>query len=250
MRPLRRNRCCLALFFIFLTLLVLMYSPAINQLEIVYIEHLPLNRQPLIRKPLIANYSRLINSTCNERADQRGPHQKVIAYSVYGDVTQTDVNRRYFKPLVETTKRIVHIYPGIYLYIFPMLWKRKKKPLKSFYWFCWEWVIRIYHNLTRDDKSWRLFQNTFQEAGSHVDLCNATQIIHDRELGNIFSMTWRWVNSNDYIILNFILLWNAHHNYITVTFTGWPGGHVHVERCRQSDNTPGGRCRSWVVVWR
>ena len=112
MKPLRQNRFCLVLFFVILIVFVFMYySPVIKQLEIIYFKHFHPHRKPfLVREPA--------HSTCNEHADQRGPHQKVIAYSVYGDLTQTHVNRRYLKPLLETTKRIVHIYPGISLYLF------------------------------------------------------------------------------------------------------------------------------------
>ena len=111
MRPLRQNRFCLVLFFVILIVFVFMYcSPVIKQLEIIYFKHFHPHRKPLVREPA--------HSTCNEHADQRGPHQKVIAYSVYGDLTQPHVNRRYLKPLLETTKRIVHIYPGISLYFF------------------------------------------------------------------------------------------------------------------------------------
>ena len=111
MKPLRQNRFCLVLFFVILIVFVFMYySPVIKQLEIIYFKHFHPHRKPLVREPA--------HSTCNEHADQRGPHQKVIAYSVYGDLTQPHVNRRYLKPLLETTKRIVHIYPGISLYLF------------------------------------------------------------------------------------------------------------------------------------
>jgi hypothetical protein len=27
----------------------------------------------------------------------------------------------------------------------------------------------------------------------HIDLCNVTEIIEERQLGDIFAMTWRWV---------------------------------------------------------
>ncbi|XP_046449582.1 uncharacterized protein LOC124198012 isoform X3 [Daphnia pulex] len=121
---------------------------------------------------------RHINSTCNEHADLRGPHQKVIAYSLYGNLTQPNVNRRYLKPLVETAETILRVYPG--------------------------WNIRIYHNLTSHDESWRLFRKTFQEAGSHIDLCNATQIIQDHKLGKIFSMTWRWLPLLDDLVDTFM----------------------------------------------
>jgi hypothetical protein len=125
MKPLRQNRFCLVLFFVILIVFVFMYySPVIKQLEIIYFKHFHPHRKPLVREPA--------HSTCNEHADQRGPHQKVIAYSVYGDLTQTHVNRRYLKPLLETTKRIVHIYSGISLYFFfCIVFKMKMLSLKQ-----------------------------------------------------------------------------------------------------------------------
>ncbi len=38
------------------------------------------------------------------------------------------------------------------------------------------------------------------DLGSHVDLCNVTEITRKHNLGNLFAMTWRWV----YAIYNFI----------------------------------------------
>jgi hypothetical protein len=46
-------------------------------------------------------------------ADLRGPHQKVIGYSIYGDFSQTDKADRYLQPLAETLKDIALAYPGI-----------------------------------------------------------------------------------------------------------------------------------------
>ncbi len=63
--------------------------------------------------------------------------------------------------------------------------------LEFFFWNL-GWTVRIYHNLSIDDnESWRIFESTFP--AKHIDLCNATQIIEDRNLGDIFAMTWRWV---------------------------------------------------------
>jgi hypothetical protein len=61
------------------------------------------------------------------------------------------------------------------------------------------WVVRIYHELKSDDvESWRVLNNvldsgTIKSSHDHIDLCNTTQVIRNRALGNIFEMTWRWV---------------------------------------------------------
>jgi hypothetical protein len=54
------------------------------------------------------------HSTCSPDADRRGPRQKVIAYSMYGDFSRTDVVHKYLKPFKETINMIPLIYPGIY----------------------------------------------------------------------------------------------------------------------------------------
>lgn len=62
--------------------------------------------------------------------------------------------------------------------------------------------MRIYHNLTRGSESWRLLHKTFFNE-NHIDLCNATEVIEDQNLGNIFSMTWRWVSKISSFLLSF-----------------------------------------------
>jgi hypothetical protein len=52
-------------------------------------------------------------SSCSLAADLRGPHQKVIGYSIYGDFSQTATADRYLTPLAETLKDIALAYPGI-----------------------------------------------------------------------------------------------------------------------------------------
>ncbi|XP_032791049.2 uncharacterized protein LOC116928079 [Daphnia magna] len=169
----RRCRCCPALCFVAVAILILSCYAIIYQLEIVYIEP----RLPKLMKPLAANYSRRFNSTCNHRADKRGHHQQVIGYSMYGDLAQINLARRYLKPLAETTQKIPQIFPG--------------------------WTVRIYHNLTRGSESWRLLHKTFFNE-NHIDLCNATEVIEDQNLGNIFSMTWRWLPLLDEMVDDFM----------------------------------------------
>jgi hypothetical protein len=53
------------------------------------------------------------NSTCSSSADKRGPHQRVIAYSLYGDLSREDVFHKYLSPLKRTISLIPLIYPGI-----------------------------------------------------------------------------------------------------------------------------------------
>jgi hypothetical protein len=52
------------------------------------------------------------NSTCSLAADGRGSNQKVIGYSIYGNLSQPHVFRQYLKPFIETLKEIPNRYPG------------------------------------------------------------------------------------------------------------------------------------------
>ena len=54
-------------------------------------------------------------SYCSWGADSRGPHQKVIAYSLYGDFTDSTIFTRYVEPLKMILQNITKVYPGINL---------------------------------------------------------------------------------------------------------------------------------------
>ena len=51
-------------------------------------------------------------STCSRAADKRGPNQRVIAYSLYGNLSKEDVFNKYVSPLKRTINLIPLIYPG------------------------------------------------------------------------------------------------------------------------------------------
>jgi hypothetical protein len=73
------------------------------------------------------------------------------------------------------------------------------------------WIVRIYHNLTNNDDL-KLFSE------DHVDLCNATEIIRMRNLGDLFAMTWRWV-INSFSIASYVIRSFFNYYFFTVTFT-------------------------------
>jgi hypothetical protein len=53
-------------------------------------------------------------STCSSAADARGPHQKVIGYSIYGgNFSEPKFYRKYLKPFTDTLRTIPIRYPGI-----------------------------------------------------------------------------------------------------------------------------------------
>ena len=58
--------------------------------------------------------------------------------------------------------------------------------------------MRIHHELRSDDvESWKVFNKVLDSGTNssrdHIDLCNATEIIRNRKLGDLIEMTWRWV---------------------------------------------------------
>ncbi|XP_046640878.1 uncharacterized protein LOC124326211 [Daphnia pulicaria] len=123
-------------------------------------------------------------SSCSLAADLRGPHQKVIGYSIYGDFSQTATADRYLTPLAETLKDIALAYPG--------------------------WIVRIHHNLPREENetsSWKMLEKAVSSAGNHVDLCNVTEIVTSRKMAKakfIFPMTWRWLPVLDGLVDTFM----------------------------------------------
>ena len=53
--------------------------------------------------------------------------------------------------------------------------------------------MRVYHNTSaRDVSNLKLIAGLFSGLG-HVDLCNATKVVEDRQLNNIFAMTWHFI---------------------------------------------------------
>ncbi|KAI9559234.1 hypothetical protein GHT06_016023 [Daphnia sinensis] len=142
-----------------LMLVVLLYQFVfVDEFQIIHFKH----RQG--GKLLNAGH---FESTCSRMADKRGPHQKIISYSIYGNFRRANVVKKYLEPFKKTLSSIPSIYPG--------------------------WVVRIYHNLTKqDDETWSIINNTLN-LGSHIDFCNATEIIQNRKLADLFAMTWRWL---------------------------------------------------------
>ena len=51
-------------------------------------------------------------STCRFHADERGPHQNVISFSIYGNLTNENNFVRYVVPLKSTVERVASVYPG------------------------------------------------------------------------------------------------------------------------------------------
>ena len=55
------------------------------------------------------------------------------------------------------------------------------------------WTVRVYHNISESDvSSWQVLVDAFSSL-EHVDLCNASQIMDEWQLGDLFPMTWRFL---------------------------------------------------------
>jgi hypothetical protein len=73
---------------------------------------------PILREEIFLGGLRgPFQSTCSLAADRRGPHQKIISYSLYGNFLREDHIRKYIVPFGDTLKSIPLIYPGKKLYI-------------------------------------------------------------------------------------------------------------------------------------
>lgn len=110
------------LVFVSLFVLISLYHPKINQLQLpnsvvgnyyfkYYLQDTPLIRQSN-RLLLDHDYSYNYSTYCSSAADRRGPHQKVISYSLYGDFSKADAFDKYLSPLKRTINLIPSIYPG------------------------------------------------------------------------------------------------------------------------------------------
>ena len=54
----------------------------------------------------------VLSSYCSLEADRSGPHQNVIAYSLYGDFSDPNHYARYAEPIKYILSNISQVYPG------------------------------------------------------------------------------------------------------------------------------------------
>ena len=87
-------------------------------------------------------------STCGCRGDERGRHQKIVAYSLYGNFSDQETRERYVEPMAKVVDQVRSAYSG--------------------------WIVRIY---TTEEHS-RILEKIF-ETDKHVDICVVETILDE-----------------------------------------------------------------------
>ena len=109
---LRKYRCCtqcLVIAWIVATAVFMWREPIYDEINMFYLENL--------QAQLVAtfeNRSSAFKSTCSLAADRRGPGQKIISFSIYGNFSDQHFDNRYLNPLKETVNTVIpQLYPGV-----------------------------------------------------------------------------------------------------------------------------------------
>jgi len=113
------------------------------------------------------------NTTCSKSAYYRGPNQKVIAFTIYGDARSSrHEEQQYYQGIEENLKLMARYYPG--------------------------WSMRLYYDLDAQGKQ---MQNICQLAcqNPELDLCNASALPGTPMLnaGRVFPLNWRFFPTLD-----------------------------------------------------
>ena len=135
---------------------------------------------------LISNYSSNIVSYCSEKADLRGPHQNVIAYSLYGNFSDPKVIERYVEPFKLILSNISRVLsPGKFSTFLIASIKLLNRLLNNS-----DWEVRIYYSTLDDDGHLTNLLTGYP----FVDLCNVTRITQSMNISRpLFPMTWRFL---------------------------------------------------------
>ena len=87
---------------------------------------------------------------CSVESDLRGPHQRVVTYSLYGDANNASTFRRYYSLMSNLSMTVEKLYPG--------------------------WTLRIYHAFTQQDREAYAALCNIYCRFPHVDLCNVREL--------------------------------------------------------------------------
>lgn len=117
-------------------------------------------------------------TTCSGHAFQRGPHQKVVSYSYYGDPNSRKSQvKQYFNGIFKNYQAIQGFYPN--------------------------WTMRLYHDL---DPNTEHFTQLCQFAceNPHIDLCQIKNIPGLGNVQKLFPMNWRFLPTLDSQVSQFM----------------------------------------------
>ena len=117
-------------------------------------------------------------TTCSQHAFLRGPNQKVIAYSYYGDPKSTrSQKKQYFNGIFKNYQAIQDSYPN--------------------------WIMRLYHDLDPKDKQFGELCE-FACKNPNLDLCDIRSIPGLGNVQNLFPMIWRFLSTLDSQVSHFM----------------------------------------------
>ena len=139
----------------------------------------------------------LNQTTCSSDAFYRGPHQKVISFSFYGDInSEKSKMKGFFEGIIGNLKLIPKFYPG--------------------------WIMRLYYDL---DKKNPVLKDICELAcnDNNLDLCEVkhlpgTPVVNATD---IFAMNWRFFPTLDPQVI-MILYTHRIHATLDCNVTFWP----------------------------
>ena len=110
-------------------------------------------------------------STCSQAAYLRGPNQKVVSYSYYGDLnSKKSQARQYFSGIFRNYKAIQEFYP--------------------------QWTMRLYHDLHPYHEGFDELSE-FASENPYFDLCDIKNIPGLGNVVKLFPMFWRFLPTLD-----------------------------------------------------
>lgn len=112
-------------------------------------------------------------TTCSDAAFKRGPHQKIVGFSFYGDIN-TDYSKKkgYFEGIVGNLELMNQFYPG--------------------------WIMRLYYDLDKTDPVFKDLCKLSCE-NDILDICDAKKLPGTPfvDTSKVFAMNWRFFPTLD-----------------------------------------------------
>ena len=110
-------------------------------------------------------------TTCSQHAFLRGPNQKVVSYSYYGDPNSRKSQvKQYFNGIFKNYNAIQEFYPN--------------------------WIMRLYHDLDPNDEQFTQLCE-FACKNPNFDLCHTKNIPGLGNVQKLFPMNWRFLPTLD-----------------------------------------------------